>query len=146
MDKPSAFVDSSVFIAALLSSSGGSFYILNNLADKVNFKTNNYVLGEIDDVLDRKFAGQDNLYSTLFLLLSVAKVTVLPSPPKHLLAKLTKIISEKDTPILANALKNSDILLTLDNEFFGEKITELANKRSLKIFKPKDLIEFLKQG
>ena len=47
MDKPSAFVDSSVFIAAILSSSGGSFYILNNFADKVIFKTNNYVLDEI---------------------------------------------------------------------------------------------------
>src|SRR3989344_7451964 len=101
MDRPSAFIDSSVFIAALLSSSGGSFYILNNLADRVIFKTNNYVLDEINDVLNVKFSGQYNLYSTLFLLLSVAKIVVESNPLKGALKKFAKIISKKDAPILA---------------------------------------------
>ena len=141
MDKPSAFIDSSVFIAAILSSSGGSFYILNNFADKITFKTNNYVLDEINDVLREKFFGQNHLYNTLFLLLSVAKVVVEPNPPKRLLTKFAKIISKKDTPILAGAILHCKYLITLDNEFLKEKIIQMAENKNVKIFKPKEFIE-----
>ncbi|KKT12697.1 MAG: hypothetical protein UV94_C0041G0008 [Parcubacteria group bacterium GW2011_GWC1_43_30] len=144
MDKPSAFIDSSVFIAALLSDSGGSFYILNNFADKVIFKTNNYVLDEINGVLNEKFSEQNNLYSTLFLLLSVAKILVLSNPPKSSLAKLAKIISKKDTPILAGAIEHCDYLITLDNEFFNEQVADMAKLKNLQIFKPKDFIQLFR--
>lgn len=140
MDKPSAFIDSSVFIAALLSSSGGSFYILNNLADKVIFKTNNYVLEEINDVLNEKFSGQNNLHSTLYLLLGIAKIVVLSNPSKSSLAKFTKVISKKDAPILAGAIEYCNCLITLDNEFFNQKVIGRAKLKNLQIFKPKDFI------
>ena len=141
MDRPSVFIDSSVFIAALLSSSGGSFYILNNLADSVIFKTNNYVLDEINDVLNVKFSGQYNLYSTLFLLLSVAKIVVESNPLKGALKKFAKIISKKDAPILAGAISGCDYLITLDNEFLNEKVIGLARSKNLEILKPKDFIQ-----
>lgn len=141
MNKPSAFIDSSVFIAAVLSSSGGSFYILNNLADKIIFKTNNYILDEINDVLKRKFSGQNNLYSTLFLLFSVANVAVKPNPSKSALKKLAKIISKKDAPILAGALEQGGYLITLDNEFLKEKVIRAAQNKNLEILKPKDFIQ-----
>ena len=140
MDKPSVFVDSSVFIAALLTSSGGSFYILNNFADKVIFKTNNYVLDEINGVLNKKFSNQSTLYNTLFLLLSVAKVVVVSNPPKSSLVNFAKVISKKDAPILVSALEHCDYLITLDNEFFKEQVVGKVKLKNLRILKPKDFI------
>lgn len=42
MQKTKVFVDSSVFIAAALSSRGGSFYILSGLQEQFEFITNQY--------------------------------------------------------------------------------------------------------
>jgi len=145
MDRSRVFVDTSVFVAAILSSTGGSYYILSNFKDKVKFQTSRYVLEEIDHVLDSKFLNQSGLRNKLFLLLSVADIAILQNPSRYLLNALSEVISNKDSPILAGALKDSDILLTLDNEFFGKKITELARKKNLNILKPKDFIELLKQ-
>lgn len=64
---------------------------------------------------------------------------MLPNPSKDALSRLKKIISEKDAPILA-AAEGSDYLLTLDNEFFGERIAAYARSKNFLIVKPKDLI------
>jgi predicted nucleic acid-binding protein len=50
MPKNRVFLDSSILITALLSSRGGSFYILTQLKDKLHFQINNYVLEEIFEV------------------------------------------------------------------------------------------------
>ena len=47
MLKNRVFVDSSILIAALLSSRGGSFYILTQLKDEFQFQINDYTLEEI---------------------------------------------------------------------------------------------------
>lgn len=52
MLKNRVFVDSSILITALLSSRGGSFYILTQLKNKFHFQINNYVLDEIFLVLN----------------------------------------------------------------------------------------------
>jgi|GEM_PF-2223432 len=44
MAKPCIFLDTSIFIAALLSKRGGSFYILTSLHAIVDFKISEYVL------------------------------------------------------------------------------------------------------
>ncbi|MBI2099755.1 MAG: putative toxin-antitoxin system toxin component, PIN family [Candidatus Vogelbacteria bacterium] len=140
MDRSSVFLDTSVLVAALLSDTGGSSYLLTVLKDKFTFHTNGYVLAELEHVLDSKFARQAVLYTKLFLILGVAKVVVWPYPPKPSLIPLKKIISEKDAPILAGALAGSDYLLTLDNEFFNDRVVTYARQRKLEIVKPKDLI------
>ncbi len=145
MVKPVVFLDTSIFIAALLSAKGGSFYILNNLGEKVDLQTNEYVLKEIEDVLQNKFSHKSDMRTQLFLLLGTADVNILPNRPKPEITEAKKYISEKDAPILAAALANSDYLLTLDNEFFGEKIVEMAESKGLRILKPKGLIELLRQ-
>ena len=144
MAKPAVFLDTSIFITALLSAKGGSFYILNTFQDRVDFCTNEYVLSEIEDVLQNKFSDKPDLRTKLFLLLGTADVTILPNRPKAEVTRLKKYISEKDAPILASALAGNNYLLTLDNEFFGQKIIELASSKKLTILKPKTFIETFK--
>jgi len=142
--KPKVFLDSSVIIAALLSSGGGSSYIFTVLRDYFEFQINDYVLSEVKEIIKTKFSDRPNIQTLLFLFMGVSPIMIIENPTKKEVIKLSKYISKNDAPILASALENSDYLLTLDNEFFGEKILELAKKKSLTIFKPKELIETLR--
>jgi len=141
MPKANVFLDSSVIIAALLSATGGSFYIIEHCKNDFAFQINQYSLDEIQDILGSKFAGQPELKTQLFLLLGIARVKILPNPSKKQVLEMTKYISENDTPILASALKHSDYLITLDNEFLKPDIVEMAKKKSLTILKPKEFVE-----
>lgn len=145
MAKSIVFLDTSIFITTLLSSKGGAFYILNTFQVQADFCTNEYVLGEIEDLLQNKFAHKSNMRTKLFLLLGTANVTILSNRPKPEVTRLKKYISEKDAPILASALAESNYLLTLDNEFFGEKIITLAESKKLVILKPKGFIEIFRK-
>ena len=82
MSKNKVFLDTSILITALLSSRGGSFYILTQLRDRFYFQINNYVLEEIMEVLAKKFLSREELKSNLFLLLGLAKVGVLSNSNK----------------------------------------------------------------
>jgi len=141
MGKPRVFVDSSVIVAALLSSSGGSYYLLTLLRDQFEFVTNQYVLLELEELLQGKFYKHIDMQNKLFLLLGVAHIKVQAFPSRKEINKLGKIISKKDAPILTGALAESALLVTLDNEFLTAKVSGYALKHGLKIVKPKDLIE-----
>lgn len=142
MLKNRVFVDSSILIAALLSSRGGSFYILTQLKDRFYFRINNYVLEEIFKVLDKKFYSQKGLKNYLFLLLGLAKVEILSNPSQNSLKRLSKIINKEDAPILSSAIANSNYLLTLDKDFLNEKIRNFAGENNVLIFTPKEFINF----
>ena len=141
MVKNRVFVDSSVFISAVLSSHGGSFYLLTSLKEKFVFQTNEYVLAEIARVLNTKFSTNRELENRMFLLLGIARVNVLFNPPLQKVLSLKKILNVEDTPILASALAHSDYLLTLDNEFFNSRVSNYARKKKLTILKPKEFIQ-----
>lgn len=141
MAKPVVFLDTSVLIAALLSSTGGSSYILNSLNADFIFLTNKYALGEVHNAIVKKFADIPELWTRLFLLLGVSGMRILKNPSDRQINLVKPIISAKDAPILASAFEDSDILLTLDNEFFGDKIQAFAGKQNLSILKPKVFIE-----
>lgn len=143
MGKPSVFVDTSVFITALLSDSGGSFHVLTNLKEYVRFQTSEYVLDEIADVMRGKLSDRQDLRQKLFLILGIARMAVLPNPPKRALAPLRGAISKKDAPILACALMHSNHLLTLDNEFFNERVRTVADRKRMTVLKPRDLIRLI---
>ena len=137
------FLDSSILITAILSSQGGSFYILTQLKDKFYFQINNYVLEEVFEVLDKKFYSQKELKNYLFLLLGLAKVEILPNSSQSSLKRLFKVINREDAPILASVFLNSNYLLTLDKDFLNEKVRDLARKNNVLIFTPKEFISFL---
>lgn len=144
MLKNRIFLDSSILITALLSSRGGSFYILTQLKNKFHFQINNYVLEEIFKVLDKKFFSQKELKNHLFLLMGLAKVEILPNPVQSSLKKLSRFINKEDAPILASVFLNSDYLLTLDKDFLNEKIRNFAKENNVLIFTPKEFIGFLR--
>jgi putative PIN family toxin of toxin-antitoxin system len=114
MEKNKVFLDSSVVIAAILSSQGGSFYVLETFCETVSFYINEYILTEVLEVLSRKFKNQ-KLETTLFLLLGLAKVNVLPNPRPKTVSSCIGIVEEKDAPVLAGAIEE-DVhwLLSLD--------------------------------
>lgn len=140
MNKKVVFVDTSVFISALLSHTGGSAYILNILHDKISFCINEYVFEELNRIIQNKFSHL-SLDSKLFLLLGIAEVKVLRNPTLHSISSIGKLISKEDAPVLAGALESSDYLVTLDNEFFHTDIVSYCKEKNLKIVKPKDLIQ-----
>jgi len=146
MHRSVVFLDSSVIIAALLSGQGGSAYVLTQMREYLDFQINEYVLAEVQEIIKTKFSHLPNMSTQLFLWMGINPIVILENPAKKEVVKLSKLISKNDAPILASALSGSDYLLTLDNEFFGEKILELAKKKSLTILKPKELIEILKNN
>jgi predicted nucleic acid-binding protein len=145
MAKEKVFLDSSVIIASLLSTTGGSFYIINSLKDNFELQTNEYGLSEIQKVLKSKFADQPNLQGQLFLILGAARIIILPSPSKTEEYRAARFISAIDAPILASAFKHSDYLITLDNEFFKADVINFAQKKFLSILKPKEFIELFRR-
>ena len=144
MHKPKVFLDSSVIITALLSSKGGSFYILNQLKDFFIFQTNEYALAEIQEIFRTKFIKYPNLRNYLFLLLGTVHVVILPNPSKIEITRVQKYISANDSPILAGATISSDYLLTLDNEFFNKHVMDFATQKNLIILKPKEFIQTMR--
>lgn len=142
MEKTKVFADSSVLITAVLSSNGGSFYILTQFKEDFDFQISEYVLEETMRVLAQKFSSKPDLRNQLFLLISAAKINILPNPPPKELKPLRKVINAEDTPILASALKNDLCLLTLDNDFFKKSVTGFIQKNhfGFLILKPREFI------
>lgn len=144
MAEPKVFLDSSVLIAATLSFSGGSFYILTHFRDKCEFQINEYVLEETLRVLNEKFGKRADLKTKLFLILGLAKVKVLSNPSPQKVRTLRKIISKEDAPILTSAIQNSSYLITLDNEFFSKNVRAFTASKGLTTLKPRDFVQKFK--
>lgn len=144
MGKDKAFLDTSVLITAVLSAAGGSFYILNSFKDRFDFFINEYVLEESIKVLDDKFYKREDFKRKLFLLIGLTPVKVILNPPVKQVKKLTKILNEKDCPILASAIKHCSYLITLDNDFLSREVVEFSLKKKLMILKPKNFIQMVR--
>ena len=145
MAKNRVFLDSSVLIAALLSSRGVSFYILNQWRGAFEFLINDYIFEETMGVLNEKFIGREDLKDKLFLLMGLTPIKILKSPRSDELKILTNIINKKDAPILVSALKYSSYFLTLDNDFFTEPVAKFSKKKGLFILKPREFIQKIRK-
>ncbi|MEK7062525.1 MAG: hypothetical protein AAB946_00655, partial [Patescibacteria group bacterium] len=62
-------MDSSVIISSLLSTQGGSFYVVNTLNKDFVLQTSRYALKEIDRAVQTKFENQPQLLLGLALFL-----------------------------------------------------------------------------
>ena len=139
--KPKVFLDASVLIAAVLSSKGGSSYILTQFREDFEFLANDYTFEEASSVLQRKFPGRNDLANNLFLLVGLTPIRILPDPPGDIVLSLAPLIHVEDAPILASALAHSSYLITLDHDFFAESVMALSRRKGLAIMKPKEFIE-----
>ena len=134
------FVDTSVIIAALLSPTGGSSYLLETYRETFDFLINEHILKETSRLLTDKFAG-DLTAEDFFRLAKSIKLKVVTNPPSRTLKTLEGIIEKDDRAILVSAFEQADYLLTLDNHFFSEAVLKCALILGLRILKPKDFIE-----
>lgn len=141
MERNRVFLDTSILITALLSSRGGSFYILSQLKERYRFLINKYVFNETLEVIEEKFPQKEELKSDLFSLLGSSKVEILSNPSKSSLKKVSKIINKEDAPVLLSALEHSDFLLTLDRKhFLNSEVIKFGKKYNLQILTPKEFL------
>ncbi|MEK7548070.1 MAG: PIN domain-containing protein [Patescibacteria group bacterium] len=134
------FIDSSVVIAALLSSDGGSAKIFKLCeAGIAEGWISNTVIEEVDRNIKGKFAGL-KLY--FYQLLKAAGIKISKNPSKDMIKKAEAWIKDhNDAPILAAAkFAKVDVVLTLDIRHFI-KDTDVAKKSGMQIMTPG---EFLK--
>ena len=144
--KKRIFLDSSVILSALFSGKGASHFILFEPID-VELQISEYVFRETYRVIKNKYKSEQKpLLNRLFFMLAEAHVTFAHNPGKSELVNIEQIISKNDAPILSTALSHSDYLITLDNEFFDEKIIQTAVLRRLTILKPGEFLEKYKSG
>jgi predicted nucleic acid-binding protein len=140
MRKRRVFVDSSVMVAALLSPTGGSSHILNNLCGSFAFETNEYAITEMKEAFSKKF--KDNrLANKLHILIGLSGMRVLSDPDPTIVTRMEKYVPSNDATILASAMIKNDCLLTLDKGFFKDSIVSFARKHKVSILKPKEFIE-----
>ncbi len=111
------FLDSSVIMAALISSSGGSFRICRESSNgKLQAAINRYVHEEVIGVVSRKYPAK---LEHLPVLLQWSRIAVLPNPRAKLVKQALQIIHPKDAAVLAGAMEaKAEFLISLDRKDF----------------------------
>lgn len=135
------FLDTSVVIAALLSHTGGSARVIFEYSNKYHLVINDHVQDELTDLLPRKFAKQPELANELFVMLGLAQIEILTTPPLPQIRSLYHIINKKDAPILASAIHMCEYLLSLDDDFLQPPVTSYAKKYGLSICTPGEFLQ-----
>lgn len=139
------FLDANIFIAAALSRTGGSFYIINEArAGSIGIYANNFVIAEVASVIRKKFPEK---IASAYQLVSSIPMSIEDNPSAKEVRAMAKFIDDiKDAPILAGSLKsNADFLVTLDRKHFMSEKLKSADL-PVKILTPKEFIEnYLKQ-
>lgn len=141
--KPTVLLDTSVIIAALLSSTGASAWLLH-LARKKHIKlvASPYIRHEVELVIERKFPKllarwQHLQQSHLFSRIKDA------SPKIYAVALAIMSHDPKDAPILAAAMAHQvDYLVTLDQKDFIND-PSVTKKSRINICTPGKLIKIL---
>lgn len=134
------FVDSSVLFSAVNSPTGGSSKIFT--LKNIKLITSKVVLAETE----RNVRNKLNEYHLERFFMLVEKIKILQQlPNSSLIKKSKKVITEKDSVILAESYKSkADFLVTLDQKHFLTKSVAkfLKPQRALT---PKMLIEIIEK-
>lgn len=133
--KTRVFIDTSVIIAGLFSSTGASAAILDLCeSEMLEMVVNKQVLTEADRNFEKRFSC---LVQEFRNFLKNTNPTLVADPTNEEVKKAQKLINSKDSPILAAALREKvDFLITLDNHFLLIK-----EKVAIKIVSPAEFIK-----
>lgn len=137
-DKLNLFIDANIFIAAVASNTGGSFYLLKACQKGIyQAVTTKLILEEAKKNILLKLS--EKAYQRFIKLIKSLPLEI--QPPGSLEEKQRGIITLKDEHVLAAALESrSDFLITLDKKhFFTSRIKQA--KLPIKISTPKDFIQ-----
>lgn len=117
--RPKVFLDSSVILAGMFRSEGGSGALIYAIELRlVDAYVSELVIAEVSRNLIRK--GSSHASTKFNRLLDVGQITVVPDPTLKQVIRAEQLINVKDAPILAAALTVPiDILVTLDTKDFA---------------------------
>jgi len=117
----SAFLDSSVIIAAVLSPRGGSFRLCREAASgRLKLVSNRYVHDEVERALRKKYPHTLPRFREL---LRWGKFGIRRNPPAAHVERYAVYLPPEDAPILAGAIgAGANFLITLDRDFMTEKV------------------------
>ncbi len=138
--KPTAFIDSNVWIAGVASLSGGSARVLDLChAGLVEPLVSQEVLVEVDRNLRKKLPQLLRAFKELFATL---RPRICPPPSDEVLQMASEVVHPKDAGILAAALEaRADYLVTLDVRHFLPAAPHVAG--SIRIVTPGELLNEL---
>lgn len=133
--KTRVFIDTSVIIAGLFSSTGASAAILDLCeSEMLEMVVNKQVLTEADRNFEKRFPCLAQEFRNF---LKNANPTLVADPTSEEIRTAQKLINSKDSSILAAALReNVNFLITLDNHFLAIK-----EKMVIKIVSPAEFIK-----
>ena len=111
------FIDSSVFFAAVLSPSGGSFRIFREARKRdITLYVTLYVITEVKRGLKMKYPGTLPHFFSFFLHFPIK---IIADPSHRSIQQYINLLPAEDAPILAAAVRaGATYLVTLDKKHF----------------------------
>ncbi|OGE25219.1 putative toxin-antitoxin system toxin component, PIN family [Candidatus Daviesbacteria bacterium RIFCSPHIGHO2_02_FULL_39_12] len=133
-----AFIDSSVLIAAAISSAGSARdLIMKALRGELKAIISDLVLEETQRNLTNKAS---KALPALQLFLEVLNPEVV-RPSKTLVLKVAKVVEAKDAPIVAGAISSkADYLVSFDRKHLLQHKKEIETNFKVKVVTPDELI------
>lgn len=132
------FIDSSVFFAAVLSPSGGSFRIFREAKGRnIYIYVSQYVVDEVERELTERYWDSLDRFRSFFIYFPIV---VNANPPLRFTNKYLSLLPPEDAPILSAAVNSGAIyLLTLDKKHFLIPLNKIA--LPVKVVTPGDFIQ-----
>ena len=136
--KRKVFIDSSVLIAAAISSTGSAReLLLNSFRDELKIVISDLVLEETQRNLSKK---APKALPALQLFLEVLNPEMV-NPTKSLVRKVSKVIEFKDAPIVAGAISSKvDYLVSFDRKHILQHKQEIEENFKIKVVTPDELL------
>jgi putative PIN family toxin of toxin-antitoxin system len=134
------FVDTCVWIAAVLSPKGGSCAVVQALK-----KNDDMVMISSPEVIEeavRNFSKKYPKYQKEFLRYFHEVHPIMVQPKRAMIIRAAQLVHPDDAPILAAALTaQADYLLTLDKKHFITQATSIQTQTGMYIETPGDFLQ-----
>ena len=141
MKSLTVFLDASVILSGLASSTGGSRKILESGASqKLRLVTSELVIKETSRHLSKLRIAPYNLEETI----TSQTIKIIPAPSADLISKFQPYTKDPDDAhvIAAAAISGADTLITLDQKhLLTPKVKSVL--RPIKVFSPKQFLDYL---
>lgn len=142
-DRPSVFLDTSVWIAAILSNRGASYVILERA------RYGEIVLFSSPDVFEEATRNLNVKYPKYLPVFVEAFERIHPYllvPNKKAILHAATIVHPDDAPILAATMETeAEYLVTLDRKHFISRARIVRNKTGIKVLTPGTFLKVLEQ-
>lgn len=139
-ERQRVFFDTSVWIAAILSDRGASFYLLDSALSSRLYD----VISSLDvfeegiETLTMKYTGRRDDFKELFHRVHPTLV----QPSRLTLRHAVSIVHPDDAPILAGAIESkSDALVTLDKKHFLSSADDIFSQSGIVVTSPGQFLQ-----